>query len=211
MGIECLPLHFFLPLLNLQAQRIRCLCCEQNKANKLALNTDLLSSRRGALALPNAVWWRHTQQFGGLMDQYHTPDESQVAKLLAADAQAPVAALNLFWFAERAHYQPEDPEYGTAAGDVSGREVYAVYAAEAGPAITQLGGHVAFSVAVDQVMIGPQSMHCDTAAIMVFPTRAAFIEMLSAPQFQAASRHRKAALANHIMLHLDGTPFTSTS
>lgn len=57
------------------------------------------------------------------MDQYHTPDESQVAKLLAADAQAPVAA----------------------------------------------------------------------------------------PQFQAASRHRKATLANHMMLHLDGTPFTSTS
>ena len=132
-----------------------CRCCEQNEANKLVLNTDLLATRRDALALPNAVWWRHTQQFGGLMDQYHKPDESQVARLLAADAQAPVAALNLFWFAERAHYQPEDPEYGTAAGDVSGREAYAAYAAEAGLAITQLGGHVAFSVAVDQVMIGP--------------------------------------------------------
>lgn len=143
------------------------------------------------------------------MDRYHTPSDHQAAKLMQNDPDAPVAALNLFWFNERAQYQPEDPEYGTAAADVSGLEAYAAYAAEAGQKIADLGGHVTFSVAVDQVMIGPEDLNCDTAAIMVFPTRRAFIRMLTAPDFQASSRHRKAALANHIMLHLDGSPFTA--
>ena len=145
------------------------------------------------------------------MEGYHTPSEEQAAKLMQGDPGAPVAALNLFWFNERAQYQPEDPEFGTPAADVSGREAYAAYAAEAGSKIAAIGGHVAFSAAVDQVMIGPDNLSCDIAAIMVFPTRGAFIQMMTAPEFQASSRHRKAALANHVMLHLDGTPFTAAA
>ncbi|MEC8619183.1 MAG: DUF1330 domain-containing protein [Pseudomonadota bacterium] len=145
------------------------------------------------------------------MESYHTPSEEQAAKLMQGDPDAPLAALNLFWFNKRAQYQPDDPEYGTPAADVSGLEAYAAYAAEAGEKISALGGHVAFSVAVDQVMIGPDGLNCDTAAIMVFPTRRAFMQMMTAPEFQASSRHRKAALANHVMLHLDGAPFVTTS
>mgnify|MGYP000744367318 CR=1 FL=1 len=55
---------------------------------------------------------------------------------------APLAALNLFWFNERAQYQPDDPEYGTPAADMSGLEAYAAYAADAGEKISALGGHV---------------------------------------------------------------------
>ena len=145
------------------------------------------------------------------MESYHTPSEEQAAKLMQGDPDAPLAALNLFWFNERAQYQPDDPEYGTPAAEVSGLEAYAAYASEAGKKISALGGHVAFSVAVDQVMIGPDNLNCDTVAIMVFPTRRAFMQMMTAPEFQAYSRHRKAALANHVMLHLDGTPFVITS
>lgn len=143
------------------------------------------------------------------MDSYSTPSEAQVAQLMQGDHDAPVAALNLFWFNDRAQYQPEDPEYGTDAANVSGREAYAAYATEAGQVIKALGGHVALSAALDQVMIGPENLNFDTAAVMVFPTRRAFIETLTSPHFQASSRHRKAALSNHIMLHLDGTPFIS--
>ena len=145
------------------------------------------------------------------MESYHTPSEEQAAKLMQGDPDAPLSALNLFWFNERAQYQPDDPEYGTPAADVSGPEAYAAYAAEAGQKILALGGHVAFSVAVDQVMIGPDSLNCNTAALMVFPTRRAFVQMMTAPEFKESSRHRKAALANHVMLHLDGTPFVTIS
>jgi hypothetical protein len=67
-----------------------------------------------------------------------------------------------------------------------------------------LGGRKVFSTPVDQIMIGPAEPKWDLAAIMFFPTRNAFLEMLGDADFQAASRHRKAALANHYLLHLAG-------
>ncbi len=136
------------------------------------------------------------------------PTESQLAKLLSLPSDAPVAALNLFRFNARAQYQPEDPEFGTPAANVSGEEAYARYAATAGKFISDLGGRVVFSTPVAQVMIGPEDPAWDLAAIMFFPTRDAFVQMLSNPDFQQASRHRKAAFANHQMLHLAGEPFT---
>lgn len=57
-------------------------------------------------------------------------------------------------------------------------------------------------------MNGPEDPAWDHLAIVYFPTRSAATEMFSDPEFQNASRHRKAALANHCMLHLDGDPFT---
>lgn len=143
------------------------------------------------------------------MDQYSVPSEAQLAKFMEGNPDKPVAALNLFWFNEHARYQPEDPEFGTDAANVSGREAFAAYAVQAGQAIAELGGYVAFSATVAQVMIGPDELDCDTTAIMVFPSRCAFIQMQSSPKFAESSRHRKAALANHIMLHLDGTSFLS--
>ena len=66
------------------------------------------------------------------MESYHTPSEEQAAELMQGDPDAPLAALNLFWFNERAQYQPDDPEYGTPTAEVSGLEAYVAYAAEAG-------------------------------------------------------------------------------
>lgn len=136
-----------------------------------------------------------------------TPTQSQLDKLTSLPEDAPVGALNLFQFNTRAQYQPGDPEYGTADADVAGEEAFARYSAAAGQFVVGCGGRVVFSTPVDQVMIGPEQPSWDIAAIMYFPTRRAFMEMLSDPEFQDASRHRKAALANHCMLHLAGEPF----
>lgn len=141
------------------------------------------------------------------MEKYSSPTEAQLAELALLDQDAPLAVLNLFWFNARAHYTPEDPEYGTAAADITGEQAYAAYGAAAGKVIAGLGGRVAFSSVVDQVMIGPATLNCDRAAVMFFPSRRAYLDMTRNPDFQAASRHRKAALANHHMLHLDGSPF----
>jgi len=137
------------------------------------------------------------------------PTATQIEQLVSLPADAPVAALNLFHFNDQAQYQPQDPEHGTPDADVSGTAAFARYSATAGEFIERLGGRVVFSVPVDQVMIGPADPAWDIAAIMYFPTRAAFMEMLADPEFQKASRHRKAALANHTMLHLSGEAFST--
>ena len=143
------------------------------------------------------------------MNTKFDPDEGQLITLGSLDPDAPVAALNLFQFNERAQYGPGDEEYGTEAADVSGQEAFSRYVAAGGQVLANLGGRVVFSTVVEQVMIGPSDPPWHAAAIMYFPSRRAFIEMTMNPDFQAASRHRKAGLANHYQLHLDGAAWVT--
>jgi len=125
--------------------------------------------------------------------------------------EAPVAALNLFQYNDRAQYQPGDPEFGTPEADVSGPEAFARYLAEAGKKLAEVGGKVIFSTPVDQVLMGSDELEFDLAAVMYFPTRGAFLAMMSDPDFQVSSRHRAAGLAKHNMLHLAGGAFAEMS
>ena len=91
------------------------------------------------------------------MEKYSGPTEAQLSQFAKYDLDAPVAALNLFWFNERSQHEPGDPEFGTDAGDITGEQAYAAYGELAGKAIAQLGGRVVVSTPVSQVMIGPDS------------------------------------------------------
>lgn len=141
------------------------------------------------------------------MTEKNMPSDSQIAKLLSLPLEEPVAVLNLFQFNDQAQYLPEDPEFNTDAANITGEEALAVYSVSAGKYLRDLGGRLVFSTQVDQVMIGSENIQWDRAAIMYFPTRKAFMEMLRDPTFKKISRHRKAALANHYMLHLSGNSF----
>ncbi len=145
------------------------------------------------------------------MPEDSTPTEAQLVTLQSLPMEAPIAALNLFKLNERANYRPGDPEFGTPEGEVSGQEAFERYRAEAGAKLTSLGGRTVFAASVDQVMIGPDALDFDLAAVMYFPTRSAFLEMLADPAFQASSRHRDAALARHSMLHIAGDAFVDTA
>ena len=139
-----------------------------------------------------------------------TPSESQIAKLMSLPAELPLAVLNLFQFNGRACYADVDPEFGTPAGEVTGAEAFGRYSEIAGKLIEGCGGRVVFSEPVAQVMIGAEDVDWDVAALMFFPTRRDFTLMLANPDFEAVSRHRKAALASHYMLHLAGDRFVSS-
>ncbi len=141
------------------------------------------------------------------MDQTLNPSDAQLSKFMSLPAETPLAMLNLFEFYNRAEYQPEDPEYGTDAAEISGQQAYRLYGEGAGALIESLGGRVVFSSPAKQVMIDPDNPNWHLAAILFFPSRAAFMQMMSDPDFQKSSRHRKAALKRHHMVHLNGEAF----
>ena len=135
------------------------------------------------------------------------PNDAQIQKLLSLPQESPLAVLNLFKFKDRAEYQPGDPKYNTEASEISGRDACAIYGSSAGKLIKDLGGKIVFSTPVDQILIGSDDIDWDIAAIMYFSSRQAFLKMLTDEDFKKHSRHRKAALANHNMIHLNGSPF----
>ena len=106
-----------------------------------------------------------------------------------------------------ANYQSGDPEYATSAAEISGQDAFHLYGGVAGKTIEDLGGRVVMSAPVEQVLIGHEVANWHAAAIMYFPSRGAFLQMMSDANFQRASRHRKAALKNHYMIHLNGEAF----
>lgn len=108
------------------------------------------------------------------------PTREQVGAFAAtADRPEPVFMLNLLRFAE-----------GEGAG------AYARYAAAAGAHLDRVGGEVVWSGACDEALIGPQAREWDAVAIVRYPTRRAFLEMVGDPAYLAIAEDRTAGLAD---------------
>ena len=121
-----------------------------------------------------------------------TPTAEQIEGFLAPDAAGPIFMVNLLKFKERAEYEDgrETP--------LSGREAYALYAAEVAKVITQVGGKLIFGANVERLMLGEAEELWDQVAIAMYPTRAAMIELIQPPEYAEISVHRTAGLAGQL-------------
>lgn len=102
---------------------------------------------------------------------------------------SPVVMINLLRYREHASY----PE-GFDAEPCSGREAYQRYAAVAAQRVASVGGRMLWVGRVHFAVIAPESEQWDDAALVEYPSRKAFLEMVSQPEYQAAASHRTAAL-----------------
>jgi uncharacterized protein (DUF1330 family) len=119
------------------------------------------------------------------------PSQAQIEGFTAtAGEQAePVFMLNLLRFKERAD--------GVDADDgISGMEAYGRYAAATGDHLARVGGEVVWAGVCDDALIGPSEREWDVAAVVRYPSRAAFLEMVGDPGYQASVAHRSAGLAD---------------
>ena len=121
-----------------------------------------------------------------------TPTAEQIEEFLAPDAAGPIFMVNLLKFKERAEYEDgrETP--------LSGREAYALYAAEVAKVITEVGGKLIFGANVERLMLGEVEELWDQVAIAMYPSRAAMFEMIQLPEYAAISVHRTAGLAGQL-------------
>jgi uncharacterized protein (DUF1330 family) len=106
----------------------------------------------------------------------------------AADDSA-VVMINLLRYRTQAVY----PE-GFDAEPCSGREAYQRYGSVAVQRVASVGGRVLWMGTVQATVIAPDSEQWDDAILVEYPSRKAFIEMVSQPEYQSAAPHRTAAL-----------------
>ena len=121
-----------------------------------------------------------------------TPTAEQIEGFLAPDAAGPIFMVNLLKFKERAEYE-DDRET-----PLSGREAYALYAAEVAKVITQVGGKLIFGANVARLRLGEGEELWDQVAIAMYPTRADMFEMIQLPEYAEISVHRTAGLAGQL-------------
>jgi len=120
------------------------------------------------------------------------PSPDQLQKLFAeADDETPIMMINLLRYRDRAGYPS-----GSSAAPCSGREAYQRYAAGVMPILTAAGASVFWFGNVKRMVIGPEGEEWDDALLVQYPSRKAFLNMVSRPEYQEVAVHRTAALAD---------------
>ena len=120
------------------------------------------------------------------------PSPEQLQALVAAAAdETPIVMINLLRYRDRASYPA-----GTDAAACSGREAYQRYGTLVTPMVIEAGGRILWFGNVAQIVIGPDAERWDDAVLVQYPSRTAFITMVSRPDYLQASVHRTAALAD---------------
>ena len=122
-----------------------------------------------------------------------TPNQEQFLQLAADSETNPgeVVMLNLLKY----KHQAGDGEGG------SGEAAYGRYAAQAVRMVEEQGGSVLWLGRPDQVLIGdPEADSWDAVALVRYPSRKHFIDMVSQPRYQEAHAHREGGLERTVLL-----------
>jgi uncharacterized protein (DUF1330 family) len=118
-----------------------------------------------------------------------TPNREQFEELAAAPDEGPVVMLNLLKF------KPKADE-----GGGSGAAAYGRYRDAAVKMVEDRGGKLLWAGQADQILIGDPNEDWDVVALVEYPSRAAFIEMVSSPKYLEAHEHRESGLARTLLV-----------
>ncbi|MGI9328664.1 MAG: DUF1330 domain-containing protein [Pseudomonadales bacterium] len=124
------------------------------------------------------------------------PSEEQLKGFTAPGHDGPIYMLNLLKFKDKAEYADGRET------DMTGAEAYAIYGAEVVGHLAKVGGAPMFSARVERLMLGEVEELWDTAAIAMYPSRKAMLDMISSPDYQASAVHRAAGLAGQLNIEL---------
>jgi uncharacterized protein (DUF1330 family) len=117
-----------------------------------------------------------------------TPNVDQFQALVAAPDEGPVVMLNLLKF------KP------------GGLEAYLRYGDAAREMVAELGGRLVWAGRAEQILIGDPAAHWDVVALVEYPSRAAFIEMVSSPAYLEAHAEREAGLERTLVVACSPAP-----
>ena len=124
------------------------------------------------------------------------PSEEQMEGFMEPGREGPIYMLNLLKFKDEAEYADGRET------DLSGAQAYAIYGQEVVAHLQKVGGALMFSAVVERLMLGEVEELWDSAAIAMYPSRKAMLEMLMSPEYQASALHREAGLAGQLNIEL---------
>ena len=118
-----------------------------------------------------------------------TREAFELFKSLPRDV--PINMLNLLKFNESAQYPADHPH---AAHGWSGSRAYQEYGKTSGPIFQRVGGSIIWRGEMEAMVIGPADRSWDMVFIARYPNSAAFMEMVTDPEYRKAVFNRQAAV-----------------
>ena len=125
-----------------------------------------------------------------------TPSEAQMKGFLEQGHDEPIYMLNLLKFKERAEYEDGRDS------DLTGEQAYGIYGQAVADLLVKVGGAPVFSASVERLMLGEVEDLWDSAAIAMYPSRQAMLNMISLPEYQEIAVHRSAGLEGQLNIEL---------
>jgi uncharacterized protein (DUF1330 family) len=117
-------------------------------------------------------------------------DRLNIDLLKALPDDGPVAMLNLMRFRER-----------SLDGNGSGWDAYLRYSGLTIKLIKKVGGTIFWAGEAQGVALGmPEAHRWDYVALVRYPSRAAFIEMMNSAEYQASNVERENGCADHAIV-----------
>jgi uncharacterized protein (DUF1330 family) len=121
------------------------------------------------------------------------PNKQQFIELMQAPDEGPVTMLNLLKFKEKAD---------GAGGEqgASGAAEYGKYTDQVVKMVEARGGKVIWLGRADQMLIGNAEEDWDSVALVQYPSRKDFVEMVSSPEYESAHEHREGGLERTVLI-----------
>jgi uncharacterized protein (DUF1330 family) len=117
------------------------------------------------------------------------PNKAQFVELMEAPDEGPVVMLNLLKFKKQA-----EGSEGSGAGE------YGKYSDAAVQMVEARGGKVLWMGRADQILIGDPTEDWDSVALVQYPSRKDFVEMVSSPDYEKAHEHRESGLERTVLI-----------
>jgi uncharacterized protein (DUF1330 family) len=117
------------------------------------------------------------------------PSAQQMNDLSANSDTGPIVMVNLLKFRETASNEKE-----------SGEAAYTRYMIRVAPLLEEAGGRLLWMGSVKQVFIGIEADHWDRVLLVEYPSRQAFLNMISTPKYQEVHKDREAGLETSALL-----------
>ncbi|MCH7827303.1 MAG: DUF1330 domain-containing protein [Bacteroidetes bacterium] len=115
-------------------------------------------------------------------------NQEELQKFMQHPDDKPVVMINLLKFKN----EKED--------GVKGAELYRCYKQKAAELLKQVGGKLLWLGKADQYIIGDENDKWDEVLLVEYPSRAAFLKMISLPEFKEVQKDRKASLKSTVLI-----------
>jgi uncharacterized protein (DUF1330 family) len=124
------------------------------------------------------------------------PRPEQLARFAEkAPAEGPLLMLNLLKFKDRARYADG------RASELTGEHAYRLYGEGVSRLLAAMGGRVVFMGPCNALLIGDGELAWDAAAIVEYPSLAAFRDMTQSEAYAQIHVHREAGLAHQLLVN----------
>jgi uncharacterized protein (DUF1330 family) len=125
-----------------------------------------------------------------------TPTREQFTEFAHGRSEGEVVMINLLHFAK-----PDPKPDAAATNTTTGASAYRDYSDQVVKMVESRGGKVIWTGRPENVLIGDsEADDWDLVALVSYPSRAAFIDMVTSPKYEEAHTHRERGLDRTVLL-----------